>query len=60
MENNYVLSIERAQALLDFVKMNCEEDSVLLNKVTLEFDEDHPGFGYSPGDKMICLSSEPL
>ena len=40
--------------------MNCEEDSVLLNKVTLEFDEDHPGFGYSPGDKMICLSSEPL
>ena len=60
MENNYVLSIERAQALLDFVKMNCEEDSVLLNKVTLEFDEEHPGFGYSPGDKMICLSSEPL
>ena len=60
MENNYVLNIERAQALLDFVKMNCEEDSVLLNKVTLEFDEDHPGFGYSPGDKMICLSSEPL
>ena len=60
MENNYVLNIERAQALLDFIKINCEEDSVLLNKVTLEIDEDHPGFGYSPEEKLICLSSEPL
>lgn len=60
MENNYVLNMEKASALLDFIKVNCEEDSVLLNKITIEFDEEHPGFGYSPGDKMICLSSEPL
>ena len=60
MERNYILNQERANALLDFVKINCEEDSVLLNKVKLEFDEDHPGFGYSPIDRAICLSSEPL
>ena len=60
MENNYVLNIEKAQALLDFIKMNCEEDSVLLNEVTLEFNEDHIGFGYAPKEKVICLSNEPL
>ena len=60
MENNYVLNLERAKALLSFVKTNTDEDSVLLNKVKLEFDEDHPGFGYSPIERIICLSSEPL
>lgn len=60
MENNYVLSLERANALLDFVKATSEEDSTLLDKVTIIFDEDHDGFGYNPGDKEICLSNCPL
>ncbi len=60
MENNYVLDLKKAQALLDFIKANSEEDSTLLDKVTITFDEDHDGFGYCPGDREICLSSCPL
>lgn len=54
-------SIEKAQALLDYIKTVSEEDSILLEKVSIDFDEDeHPAFGYQPISKTIYISIEPL
>lgn len=53
--------IEKAQALLNYIKEVTEEDSTLLEIVRIEMDEDeHPGFGYQPITKTIYLSTEPL
>ena len=39
-------SIEKAQALLDYIKTVSEEDSTLLEKVSIDCDEnEHPTFG---------------
>ena len=54
-------SIEKAQALLDYIKEIAEEDSTLLEKVNIDFDEDeHPMFGYQPMNKTIYITTEPL
>ena len=55
-------SIEKAQALLDYIKeVAVEEDSTLLEKVSIDFDEDeHPMFGYQPMNKTIYITTEPL
>ena len=57
----YKFSIEKAQALLDYIKTVSEEDSTLLEKVNIDFDEDeHPMFGYQPTNKTIYIATEPL
>ena len=54
-------SIEKAQALLEYIKEVGEEDSTLLEIVRIEIDEEeHPSFGYQPITKTIYLSTEPL
>ena len=54
-------SIEKAQALLDYIKTVSEEDSALLEKVNIDFDENiHPMFGYQPISKTIYITIEPL
>ena len=57
----YKFSIEKAQALLDYIKTVSEEDSALLEKVNIDFDDDeHPMFGYQPINKTIYISIEPM
>ena len=56
-------SIEKAQALLDYIKFNTNEDSTLLDDVTIAMAEerdDEGGFGYLPGEKIVFISTEPL
>ena len=54
-------SIEKAQALLDYIKTVSEEDSALLEKVNIDFDDTiHPMFGYQPISKTIYITTEPL
>ena len=54
-------SIEKAQALLDYIKEVADEDSTLLEIVRIEIDSDeHPMFGYQPMNKTIYMTTEPL
>ena len=54
-------SIEKAQALLDYIKEVADEDSTLLEMVRIEIDSDeHPMFGYQPINKTIYMTTEPL
>lgn len=54
-------SIEKAQALLDYIKEVADEDSTLLEIVRIEIDNDeHPTFGYQPITKTIYMTTEPL
>lgn len=54
-------SIEKAQALLDYIKTVGEEDSTLLEIVRIEIDiDEHPTFGYQPITKTIYMTTEPL
>ena len=54
-------SIEKAQALLDYIKEVGDEDSTLLEIVRIEIDNDeHPTFGYQPITKTIYMTTEPL
>lgn len=54
-------SIEKAQALLDYIKEVADEDSTLLEIVRIEIDSDeHPMFGYQPINKTIYMTTEPL
>lgn len=53
---NYKFGMEQATALLNYIKSVSEEDSVVLEQVTLVEADDH-SFGYSPLHKSICISS---
>jgi hypothetical protein len=63
MKNECVFNMNIANALLDYIKNNTSEDSVILDslKIITEYDEDDEcGFGYLPDEHIICISEEIL
>lgn len=60
MENECVFNIDIANALLDYIKNNTSEDSVILDslKIVVDNSEENPGtsFGYFPNQHTIYIS----
>jgi hypothetical protein len=54
---NIIIDLEKAMAILDYIKAESKEDSVLLDSVNIA-ESDH--YSYTPLDHKLNLSDEPL